>query len=64
MEKICQALTKETTTTSILYSLLSLELVIPLIVQEQLGIHGQGVQLSQGAKGSIIYLLLRHYVVY
>ena len=46
MEKICQALTKETTTTSILYSLLSLELVIPLIVQEQLGIHGQGVQLS------------------
>ena len=53
MEKICQALTKETTT-SILYSLLSLELVIPLIVQEQLGIHGQGVQLSQGAKGSII----------
>ena len=56
MEKICQALTKETTT-SILYSLLSLELVIPLIVQEQLGIHGQGVQLSQGAKGSIIYIL-------
>ena len=45
MEKICQALTKETTT-SILYSLLSLELVIPLIVQEQLGIRGQGVQLS------------------
>ena len=38
---------------SILYSLLSLELMIPLIVQEQLGIHGHG---ELGVKGPIIYL--------
>ena len=54
MEKICQALTKDYF--SILYSLLSLEPMIPLIVQEQLGIHGHGVQGSL-VKGPIIYFL-------